>query len=374
MPINVRTLTGETVTLSVHPTDTISEVEFILQRKEGIFLDRECLFFGDKPLTMQRGECELSSYNIQKGSTLHLAYPGRHGPFTVIVKHFTGKTIDLVDSFSSDTIQDLKEKIQDKEGIPPDQQLVMFHSSMMKNDHTLLDCGIDEWSRVHLLLRLRGGSGAMSFADVSNSDAMAKMAFSKNAPSWKIAAPGLCLEGRCTKRACKAYGKMVILNNNFDDFDLARGEAKPCPKCEEDVTPITCAFNNCVWSYKGKKAGERQVLTAPWTEVGDSYHRFEESNEAEWERLLIQARPKPVRAKEAPEPSEVSAVSVSIDYTWEICTICLDHNYWCDDGSDIMAAMKVLQCGHHFHSGCIADWAKDSSDVVCPNCRQISPM
>ncbi|CAM9319374.1 unnamed protein product [Pylaiella littoralis] len=384
MPINVRTLTGETVTLFVDSTDTIAEVEFVLQRKRGIILHRERLFFGDERLVMKR---KLSSYDIQKGSTLHLAYP-ENDAYPIFVKTLTGQTYPL-DVHSSDTTDDVKEKIQDTQGIPPDQQRLIFHGEQMEDDRTLFDNEVEEKSTCHLVLRLRGGGPSGHFADVSNSDAMKKIKFSNDAPSWRTAAPGLCLEGRCTNRGCEAHGMMVILNNHFQDFDLMRGSPKPCPECQRDVTPITCAFNNCVWSYKGKKTGERRcafnncvwrykgkktgerpVLTGPWTEVGDRYHRFNESSGVEWERLLIQVRPKLVhRAESAPEPlaaSAVSAASVSIDYTWNMCTICISHP---GDG-----AIKVLQCGHRFHDGCLASWAKGSSDVVCPNCRQTSRM
>ncbi|CAM9319448.1 unnamed protein product [Pylaiella littoralis] len=311
----------------------------------------------------------ISSYDIQKGSTLHLAYPRHHGDYQIFVKMFTGKTL-LLDVCSSDTIQDVKGKIHRKKGIPPDDQRCIFNGREFGNDDNLLDNDIHKGSTCHVVLRLRGGRTVRGFADVSNSDAMSKKRFSKNAPSWRTAAPGLCLEGWCTNRGCQARGQMVILNNHFEDFDLICGTSKPCPECQRGVTPITCAFNNCVWSYKGKKAGDMHVLTGPWTEVGDRYHRFNESSGVEWERLLIQARPKLVhRAESAPEPSAVSAVSavsISIDCTWEICTVCLSKT----DNE----AIKVLQCGHRFHGGCLASWTKGSSNVVCPNCRQTSRM
>lgn len=158
------------------------------------------------------------------------------------------------------------------------------------------------------------------------------------ATEWRITAPGLCLEGRCTDRDCEAEGEMVILNKGFDDYDLVLGgtETDRCPCCYGDVTPITCTFNNCVWRYRGKKAGESNVLTGPSTEVGDSHERFNEGSEgAEWERLLFQVRRKlAVRREAAPEPSAGSAVStVLIDHTWGVLHALLwRHARWGDQG------------------------------------------
>ena len=136
------------ISLAVEPSDSIEKVKAKIQNKAGIPSEEQHLLFGHKDLDDAH---TIGDYNIQEGSILHLDRNSR-GSMHIYIKMQNGKTITL-DAQPESSMYKVKLKIQSEEGIPPDQQRLIYVLKELEDDHTLDDYNIHNESTLHLTVR-----------------------------------------------------------------------------------------------------------------------------------------------------------------------------------------------------------------------------
>ena len=143
MQITVKTPEGKSIPLTVKPTDTVQDVKKQVANKENIPIDDQRLQFNGKPLNDDSKT--LDDLGINHGDTIPMEGMQIH------VKDWNGKTATY-DVTPSDTLQDIKDQVSRRQGIPVKQQRIVFDNRPLKDDNkTLKQYGIKHQDTLELL-------------------------------------------------------------------------------------------------------------------------------------------------------------------------------------------------------------------------------
>ncbi|KAF9234375.1 ubiquitin-related domain-containing protein [Melanogaster broomeanus] len=172
--LTIKTIQDQKFELVVFPSSMVLSLKQKIADVLKVDAEHQRLLFTGKVL---QDDATLEDYGLANGNAIQLSIPPGfaialpkatrekrvdESEVQIFVKSINGRTITLMVS-PTDAVERLMDKIQEKTDIPPEEQRILYGGKQLAPGRTLSDYNISKESTLHLVLRLRGGSGR-SFA------------------------------------------------------------------------------------------------------------------------------------------------------------------------------------------------------------------
>ncbi|XP_029618957.1 ubiquitin-like protein ISG15 [Salmo trutta] len=156
MELTITLLNGDSHTLMVQPHSTLGSLKSLIKQHFGVAMERQRLSgVNGNNISLSDDSKTLSDYGLHSGSklTLLITEPTH---IQVFLKNEKGQT-HTYEVVSGETVTQFKAKVQNKEGVPANQQRLIHEGKQLDDGKKLEDYGVRNLSTIHLTLRLRGG-------------------------------------------------------------------------------------------------------------------------------------------------------------------------------------------------------------------------
>ncbi|EAR89795.2 ubiquitin (macronuclear) [Tetrahymena thermophila SB210] len=314
--IQIKTLTGQTLAFKCKLNQKVYQLKNQIQEQFQISPSQQKLIYAEQQL---EDDQQLYCYNLQSDCVVHLAQTlkkdieiqqqpkqqsqkqhKQENKYINIQIKTIAKSFQLKCKLY-DSVEILKYRIQDHEGLPLDWQRLIFKDKQIENDYSLDMYEIDDGDIIHLVLKLRGGGCPEEkklFVNLENEKSKKEVEFSENAPEYRQAIKGLNIEAICLNSSCKYFKKQVIIKIGYSFVEIVADNQQKinCPGCSILPQVITCGFVNCQYYWFGLKIEngvERKVQSKILEARYDKYTTYDpvkengQSNMVEWKLLYV---------------------------------------------------------------------------------------
>ncbi|XP_034026160.1 ubiquitin-like protein ISG15 [Thalassophryne amazonica] len=160
MDITITMLNGMSRTLTVDPMTTVASLKYLIHDQLGVPPDSQKLHFDNGHTTPLNDDSKpVSYYGLQHGSRVSLLVTEPKPPtvLQILVQNEKGQT-KTYDVKANELVSNLKKKVQCKEGVPVDQQRLIYEGKQMEDCELLSYYNVKHLTTIQMTLRLRGGS------------------------------------------------------------------------------------------------------------------------------------------------------------------------------------------------------------------------